>query len=251
MSDTAFVIGMGEVGRRLKAALTTAGFTVVEVTRSEGWDRAAGGEVGLRVVCVREQVLEEVLGRLDGVPDQQIVLVQNGWIRPLLESRPHITRGLIWFTAKGEFFRVLRSSPFCGPAATTVASALSSSGIAAHVVEAAEFAGLDAEKMGFNCLVGLPLAVHHVSLGEYLEHYRDEARAVFDESARVCAAAAGAQPQSEWWDSFCEAVAPLGWVAASTAKALELRNGAVLRLAGEHGDEVPATQRLLAAVGWC
>jgi ketopantoate reductase len=243
---------MGEVGRRLASALKVHGLTVVPVTRSEGWDRAASSEPGLRVVCVREQVLEDALARLDGarVSDDEIVLIQNGWIRPLVRERPQVTRGLIWFTAKGSFFKVLRPSPFCGPAADAMASALSATEIGSEAVDAARFAALDADKMGFNCVVGLPLAVHQLSLGEYLDQRRDEAEALFTESVQVCAAAAGVEADRSWWPELVETVQPLHWVTASSAKALEYRNGAVLRLARRLGSDVPVTAKLLAAVGW-
>ncbi len=252
MSETAFVIGMGEVGSRLASALQTDGMRVVQVTRDEGWERAASDEPGLRVVCVREEVLEAVLGRLDGagIADDQIVLVQNGWIRPLLEGREDITRGLIWFTAKGSFFRVLRPSPFCGPRAQEMVTALNGVDIAAEVVaDRDRFAELDADKMGFNCVVGLPLAVHRLSLGAYLEQRADEAEAVFTESVEVCARAAGVTPPPGVWSDFVDTVQPLSWVKASSAKALEYRNGAVVKLAHQLQMPVPVNQRLLATVG--
>ena len=57
----AFVIGWGEVGRRLGGGLAHVGDDVIPVTRSDGWTRAASHEDGLRVVCVRE----------DDLPDEQ------------------------------------------------------------------------------------------------------------------------------------------------------------------------------------
>ncbi len=51
------------------------------------------------------------------------------------------------------------------------------------------FAAAEAEKMAFNCVVGLPLAVHGVSLGEYLTQHAPEAEAVFGEAATVTARA--------------------------------------------------------------
>ena len=51
-----------------------------------------------------------------------------------------------------------------------------------------EFGRFDADKMGFNCVVGLPLAVHGSSLGDYLEVYPGESRAVFEEAVAACSA---------------------------------------------------------------
>lgn len=245
--DTAYVIGMGEVGRRLAAALAASGTPVVPVTRDRGWSEAAGPEPGLRLICVREEALEPVLRALDAVPSRRLVLIQNGWIRPLLEHSPDATRGLIWFTSKGDFFRQLRPSPFSGPAADGLADALRRGGIEAEAAPADRFAGLEADKMGFNCVVGLPLAVHGLSLGEYLEAHADEARELFEESASVVAEAVGSELDPGWWPAFVADVEPIRWVRASAPKALEFRNGAVAELARRLGRPVPVTGRLLAA----
>ncbi len=241
------VLGMGEVGRRLAGALERVGVTIAPVTRAAGWDTLAQGN-GPVLVCVREEALAGVLPRLRELEDHRLVFVQNGWVRPLLAALPGCTRGLIWFTSKGEFFRVLRPSPFAGPLAPSLAALLSAGGIPCTALDTAAFAAADVEKMAFNCVVGLPLAVHGVSLGEYLTRWRDEARAVFDETVTVLGRAVGVDPQPEWWNAFCESVEPLAWVRVSAAKALELRNGAVVREARRIGIAAPVNEQLLAAV---
>ena len=244
------VIGAGEVGRRLGKAFRATGTEVLEVTRDTGWRRALDDPDGVRLVCVREEDLSTVLERLAGIPDRSIVCVQNGWLRPMLSERPDITRGLVWFTSKGDFFEILRESPFHGPCAPALATRLSSGGIPSGHVDAARFASLEADKMGFNCVVGLPLAVHGVTLGVYLKDHRDEALQLFEESVSTCARALGTVAEPEWWREFRVAAAPLGWVSTTTAKALEFRNGAVARLASRHGVAVPVTERLLREVGF-
>ena len=241
------VIGMGEVGRRLTAALRAAGSEVVEVTRGSFAAHAIGDSSALRLVCVREDDLADVLADLRDLGLERLVLVQNGWVRPLLRRHDQVTRGLIWFTSKGDFFRVLRPSPFAGPHADALAAALDRGGVPSTPVDQRTFARLEADKMGFNCIVGLPLAVHGVTLEDYLERHRREAEALFEESVTVCARAIGARPDPRWWPEFLAAVEPLGWVRAHQAKALAFRNGAVVRLASELGLEAPVNQRLLRA----
>lgn len=241
------VIGMGEVGNRLARALARADVACSEVTRRRGWDRATAATNDLRLVCVREEELAPVLQRLAPVPAERLVLVQNGWIRPLLEERRQATRGLLWFTSKGDFFRVLRPSPFGGPWAAALAAALTAGGIAATAVEEDALTALEAEKMGFNCVVGLPLAVHRITLGDYLEHHGLEAHELFTESVTACALALGTRAQAGWWQAFLRAAEPLGWMRSTSAKALSFRNRAVADLAAAAGLEVPVTRRLLAA----
>ncbi len=248
--ERVLVVGMGEVGRRLAGALAAAGVAVVPVTRSPGWERVSAERGAPVLVCVREEALAGALAALEGVAPERLVFMQNGWVRDLLAGVPSCSRGLIWFTAKGDFFRVLRASAFAGPAAPALAGALARGGIAATALDPAAFAAAEAEKMGFNCVVGLPLAVHGVSLGEYLAGRADEAEAVFAEATAVTARALGAEPSPAWWPEFRRVAEPLAFVRAAAAKALEFRNGAVLRLARGLGVGVPANERLLAAAGY-
>jgi ketopantoate reductase len=253
MTETAtlpavYVIGMGEVGTRLEQALRRTGVETSTVTRRTGWSEALADTHGLYLVCVREHDLAEVLGSLKRVPPDRIVLVQNGWIRPLLHSFPGVTRGLIWFTAKGDFFTVLRSSPFSGPVAQPLTDTLTTAGIPSKAVDISVFDRFDADKMAFNCVVGLPLAVHGLSLGEYLERRRDEARAVFEEALTVCAAALGIMADGEAWEKFLLSAQPLGWVRVANAKALGFRNGAVVELARLQGGAAPVNSELMSCV---
>jgi ketopantoate reductase len=243
------VVGMGEVGTRLGRALSEAGAEVLPVTRTNGWEGIRHDEGGLVLVCVREEELEALLPRFDGVAPARLVFVQNGWVRPLLQRAAGCSRGLIWFTSKGQFFRVLRSSPFTGPAAARLAEVLASGGIPTTALDEGRFAAAEVEKMGFNCVVGLPLAVHGVSLAEYLKRLREEAREVFREAVGVLGAAAGLAPGRRWWDAFLASAQPLGWVTASRPKAVELRNGAVVRLAEDLGLPAPVNRRLVDLAG--
>jgi hypothetical protein len=197
----------------------------------------------------REEALAEVLDALHGVPSERLVLVQNGWIRPLLHDLPNATRGLIWFTSKGEFFQILRPNPFSGPVADDLSLAFAAGGLPSEAVETAVFDRLDADKMGFNCLVGLPLAVHGSSLEEYLEGFPAEARAVFDEAVGACSAATGVEIDAGAWDAFEESAKHLGWVRTSEAKALDFRNRAVVALAAELGRQAPVNSELLRKYG--
>jgi ketopantoate reductase len=192
-------------------------------------------------------VLGDVLARVVGFKPSHLVFVQNGWVRPFLADAAGSTRGLIWFTSKGEVFRVLRPSVFSGPAGGELAAALTRGGIPSMAVDGDSFRAAEAEKMGFNCVVGLPLAVHRVSLAEYLERHRDEAEAVFHEATSITAVALGVRPSPSWWGAFLLASQPIGWVRATAAKALEFRNGAVVRLAAESGLTAPVNDRLLRA----
>jgi hypothetical protein len=167
----------------------------------------------------------------------------------LLHDLPNATRGLIWFTSKGEFFQILRPNFFSGPTAGDLSLALAAGGLPSEAVDTPLFDRLDADKMGFNCVVGLPLAVHGASLEEYLETFPEEAQAVFDEAVDACAAATGAEVDGDAWDAFRASAEHLGWVRVSEAKALDFRNRAVVALAAELGRQAPANSGLLQKYG--
>jgi hypothetical protein len=243
------VIGMGEVGRRLAGALHRAGIAVLPVTRTEGWNEAREDRHGTYLVCVREEALADVLDALSDIASERLVLVQNGWIRPLLHDLPDATRGLIWFTAKGDFFQILRPNVFSGPAADDLSLALAAGGLPSKAVGTRDFDRLDADKMGFNCVVGLPLAVHGLSLEDYLGAFPQEARAVFEEAVGMCSAAVDAEIDAGGWDAFLESAMCLGWVRVTEAKALDFRNRAVVALAAELGRPAPVNTALLQKYG--
>jgi ketopantoate reductase len=243
------IIGMGEVGRRLAGALHRAGVAALPVTRTQGWDEARQDREGLCLLCVREEALAEVLDSLHGVPPERLVLIQNGWIRPLLHDLPGATRGLIWFTSKGEFFQILRPNPFTGPAADDLALALAAGGLPSEAVDSRLFDRLDADKMGFNCVAGLPLAVHGTTLEEYLADFPDEAKAVFHEAVEICSAAVGADFDENAWSAFLASAQHIGWIRVSEAKALDFRNRAVMALAAGMGRPAPVNAELLRKYG--
>ena len=250
--ERVFVIGQGEVGRRLSRALERAGLSVTRVTRNEGWDECLEGSPReIRLLCMREHDLPDAFERLREMPRQSLALVQNGFLEPLLGPLDDLTRGLIWFTSKGEFFEELKPSEFYGGSAGALAGALERGGLAVRALAGREQSTCAMiEKGVWNCVVGLPLGVHGITLGEYLETHEDEWSALIDEG--VAAAAA-------YYELPCDADAArrtlletttrLGWVKTSP-KALAWRNGAISWMGRERGVPTPTHDRLLVAAGY-
>jgi ketopantoate reductase len=252
MSDEAFVVGMGEVGRRLAAALERAGWTVWPVGRSEGWEAATDtSNPAPRIVAVREEDLQSVLDRLPGSVRRRAVLVQNGFLEAVHGELEPVSRGLIYFTSKKEFYRELCPSPFHGPLATSIAEALGSGGVATELIDdRGTFLKAMIVKGIWNGVVGLPLAVHGVDLATYLLEHRGELEDLADEGARACGAQYGVEVSgAAAVAKLLETTADLGHVKGG-AKALAWRNGAIALFGRRHGIPTPVNDRLLRAVGY-
>jgi len=243
----ALMIGMGEVGRRLADALTVAGWDVLPVTRQQGWDTALDeSDTAPRLVAVREEDLQAVLDRIPETLRPRLLLVQNGFLEAVHGSLGPVSRGLIYFTSKSGFFRVLCASLFHGALAAPIAAALETGGIRARPIEdGEEYLRAMIVKGIWNAVVGLPLAVHDVDLSTYLDTFRDEFEALIDESARAAGAEYGVSVSAAVVErKILETTADLGWVKGGR-KSLAWRNGAIAQFGRRHGVPTPVTDRLL------
>lgn len=199
------------------------------------------------VVAVREESLRGLLKPLEKHL-ARCVFVQNGWVDQYLPAFGTVGRGLLWFTAKGELFKVLAPSIFFGPYADEVARILEAGKVAARVEpDAWVFVREIAFKLAWNNVVGLPLAVRGVSLAEYLEKNADEARAIVEETCAAIAVATEAPIDARLaFDVLLYTTRELGELRGGT-KALDFRNGAVVALAQSQGRAAPVNSRLLAS----
>jgi ketopantoate reductase len=101
----------------------------------------------------------------------------------------------------------------------------------------------------WNCVVGLPLAVHEVDLATYLDGHRPEMEALVDEGSRAAGAAYGVSlAGAVAVRKILETTVHLGWMRGGS-KALDYRNGALARFGRRHGVPTPINDALLRAVG--
>lgn len=242
---------MGEVGRRLTEALRRSGAVVRSVTREHGWQPALDPrDPSPRLVAVREEQLGAVLERFPSEMRPRLVLVQNGFLEAVYGDVGEAARGLIYFTAKGGFFRVLCPSIFHGPGIEPLVRALDAGGIPSRFEgSTGPFLEEMIVKGIWNSVVGLPLAVHDVDLATYLERHRPELDALAVEGVR----AAGAEYRVSVEPAravrvIIETTGELGGLRGGI-KALAFRNGAIARFGRRHGVPTPVNDRLLAAVG--
>lgn len=238
------IIGRGEIGRVFERCAKAGNVEARVVLRGED-PNARAMERGPVVACVRENDLDALVEQLRPLA-LRAVFVQNGWIEDTLEPLGEVTRGLLWFTAKGELFEVLAPSIFYGPYAEPLVKLFEAGGIAARVAPNREvFLREMGVKLAWNNVVGLPLAVRNLALGEYLQQHVEEARAIVEESCAAVAAETGVgiDPRAAF-EVLVETSKKIAGVRGGR-KALEYRNGAVVRLA--QGRAAAVNSRLLAA----
>ena len=116
-----FVVGQGRIGGTLvRHSPTPCGVH----TRADSWATATIPP-GPIVVTTRNDDLD---GVIDALPDERrgdLVLIQNGMLRPWLASRglSEVTRGLLFFavSSRGATPEVGGPSPFTGPHAGEMA----------------------------------------------------------------------------------------------------------------------------------
>lgn len=238
------VVGPGEVGSVFIRAAEGADEAVRVVRRGESTLSASLRE-GPIVVAVREEDLTEVAEALRPAA-RRAVFVQNGYIEPVVDPLGDVTRGLLWFTAKGDFFHVLAPSPFFGPQAEAIVGILARAGIDASVcADPVELAREKAFKLAWTCVVGLPVALRATTLAAYLDQERVEAATIVDEACSVLSAAWGVHVDpTDAYARLLETTGDIGWMTGST-KALSMRNGAIAQLGRAHGVPTPVNDRLL------
>lgn len=252
MAQRAFIIGKGEVGRRLGGALEKSGWNLTWVTRTEGWDEAIAADGVPRLLCMREEDLVAAFDRFPESAHRNLVLVQNGFLEAGLGVRTATaTRGLVWFTSKGDFYLPLRASVLHGHWAKPLTDALVAADIPFEVAADDQTFMKEMILKGFwNCVVGLPLAAHGVDLGTYLADHKAEIRAIAEEACAVSAAQYNTTVTvDEALECLASTTGELGWVATKAAKALDWRNGAVAKFGRTHNIPTPVNDRLLATAG--
>jgi ketopantoate reductase len=237
----ATLIGAGEVGR---VFLRGAGAREVRVVRRG--DPIEPLPTGPVVVAVREEALAAVVPALRGV-GSRCVFLQNGLVDDELAPLGEVTRGIVWFTAKGELFEALAPTVFHGAEAEAAAAWLDGAGVTTRIEpNLARFQLEIAKKLAWNNVAGLGPHLRATTLGGYLADHRDEVRAIVDETLRVCAARWGTPIATDATLALLESTCgPIAHLRGGTS-GLAWRNGAVARLGRALGIETPTNDALLA-----
>ncbi len=246
------IIGAGRIGGALAALCADKGLACDLLTREQG--QVLAHEVGSPVlVAVRNDDLDPVLERVPKARRGDLVLIQNGMLRPWLRERGlgEVTRGLLFFAVGRRGDRPLPGSPspFTGPHASAMVTWLTRLGLPAEVVDTPTFAAIELEKLIWNCAFGLLCQVHAVDVGIIVEQHGDELQALVTEMAAIGARTLGVElevgPLVERLSAYSRSIARY----RGAVKEWPWRNGWFVRSAANEGLAMPTHRALLDRIG--
>ncbi len=253
-TETPFVIvGAGRIGRAIATRLEALELPVALVTRDAGWEAVYDGPLGDPIlVCVRTDDLADVVARVPERRRADLVFIQNGAIRPLLQSLGvgGCTRGVLYFSADAHgHVAVGGDSPFCGPHAMSVARVLGAAGLSTRVVDWAMFTYFEAEKLLWLAVFGVLSEQHRQPVGVIADQRRDEVAALVTELLPMLRATYGIDPErAPTIDRLCLYASRIPtWSAA--VREWPWRNGWFEQVAREFGRPTPLHQAALIAAG--
>jgi len=244
------IIGAGRIGGALARRSEERGISASLVTRGSGWQALAGPAGAPIVVATRNDDLDGVLAQVPVRRREDLVLVQNGMLRPWIAAHGlgAVSRGLLFFAVSraGAPIEVGAPSPFVGPHAGAIVRWLVTIGVSAIEVGPAEFAAVELEKLIWNAAFGLLCEVYSATVGEVITAHEAELRALVAEMAAVGAAALAVRlaidPLVERLCAYSRSIA--GYRGA--VKEWRWRNGWFVEEAARLAVATPVHARLLA-----
>ncbi len=213
------------------------------------------------ILCVGEDDLPAAWAALPAPArvGEGVVVLQNGLVGPWLAerlpdpvARARVTRGVINFAAPARDGAAFPggTSVFFGPEAGRVVTLLDGAGISAREArDAADFARAEATKLAWTCAFGLLGTVFGYTVGEVLAAHGEALDVLLAELTPVLAASAGVALDADALRAgvWAYAAGIPGW--SARLKALNWRNGAVLRAARAHGLPADVHEAWLARAG--
>ncbi len=247
------IIGAGRIGGALAALSAEHSLACDLITREHGHQALSSDAGDPILVAVRNDDLDPVLERVPAARRGDLVLIQNGMLRPWLRERGlrEVTRGLLFFAVGCRGDRPLPGapSPFTGPHAPAMVTWLTTLGLPAEVVDAPTFAAIELEKLIWNCAFGLLCQVREADVGVVVDEHAEELQALVAEMAEIGARALGVEldllPLVERLSAYSRSIA--GYRGA--VKEWPWRNGWFVSRAAEYGLAMPVHSALLDLVG--
>ena len=246
------ILGAGRIGGALATLCGEVDLPCDLITRQQG--QVLASEAGNPVlIAVRNDDLDPVLERVPRARRADLVLIQNGMLRPWLRERglDQVTRGLLFFAVgrRGDRPQPGAPSPFTGPHAETMVTWMTRLGLPAEVVDPPTFAAIELEKLIWNCAFGLLCQVHAADVGVIVDEHTGELLALVTEMAAIGARTLGVElpvlPLVERLSAYSRSIAAY----RGAVKEWPWRNGWFVRCAAEQGIAMPTHRALLDRAG--
>ena len=240
------VIGAGRIGAAL-CERDPSRFSLID--RERGWERLDAPAGAPILLAVRNDDLDAVLARVPERRHADLVLVQNGMLRPWLAAHglAAATRGLLFLAVprRGAAIEPGGDSPFHGPHAQALVDAFTAAELPARVVDAREFAEIELEKLLWNSCFGLLCDAFDCDVGTVVREHFNDLRELVAELLAIGAPALGV---SLVLDALVERLAAYSKSIPSFRAAVKewrWRNGWFVELAREQGVPLPVHERLM------
>ncbi|KIG15375.1 hypothetical protein DB30_05707 [Enhygromyxa salina] len=221
------------------------------VDRHHGWELLEAEPGSPILLAVRNDDLLAVLERVPARRRADLVIAQNGMLRPWLREHglTQVTRGLLFMAVptRGAAIEPGGESPFFGPHAEAMVRAFTRVGLPAAVVSAQDFAGIELEKLIWNCAFGLCCEAFNCDVGTVVLDHAQQLRALVAELLAVGGPALDVElePLVDRLCAYSRSIPSY----QGAVKEWPWRNGWFVLTARERGVATPTHDRLLAAVG--
>ena len=246
------IIGAGRVGGALSSAAHAAGQPAVLLDRDADWSVLSATD-GPIVVATRNDDLDGVVERVPATRRADLVFVQNGMLRPWLQDQglTDNTRGLLFFAvpSRGATIQPGPPSPVVGAHANAVVTFLSACGAPAECVSQQAFTNLEHEKLVWNSAFGLLCQALGATVGQVVSEHNDTLAKLVRELHEVASTELDITLSLQaLLPRLCDYSMSIPDYTGAV-KEWPWRNGWYVRVAREHGVEMPLHTALCEQAG--
>ncbi len=247
------VVGAGRVGTALAERAKASGHALTLIDRRSGWEALDGPQGDPVLLAVRNDDLAGILERIPSHRRSDLVFLQNGAIRQLLQTHAlsGCTRGLLYLMVASRGAPIVPggSSWLCGSHGPAVAHFLRSLSIPAESVGWARFGYYELEKLLWLAVHGPLCESLDATVGQIAADHVEALTALVAELAAVGRAAWGVDAEVPFLVERITGYSASIPAYRASVKEWPYRNGWLVDQAERHGLQTPIHTALLTRTG--